>query len=142
MAISFHSIDIDYTLDNKEDIRSWIQQVIENKDFKVGEINYFFCSDEYILKNNRQFLSHNYTTDIITFDYTSKGLIAGDILISIPTVSMNAERYNVPFFQELLRVLIHGVLHLMGYKDKTDQEKNEMRAAENLSLLFFETNFR
>ena len=142
MAISFHSIDIDYSLDNNVKIERWIEQVIENKGFNTGEINYFFCSDEYILKNNRQFLSHDYSTDIITFDYSSKKIISGDVLISIPTVSMNAERYHVPFINELLRVLIHGVLHLMGYKDKTEEEKKEMRAAEDLSLLFFETNFR
>ncbi len=107
----------------------------------VGDINYIFCSDNYILETNRNFLSHDYTTDIITFDYSKRRSLSGDILISIPTVSFNAERFGVTFFNELLRVMIHGVLHLLGYKDSTDQEKEEMRRAEDISLLFYETNF-
>lgn len=142
MSIFFDSIDIEYILENESIIRRWIVEVIENKQFRVGNINYFFCSDEYIHKINKRFLGHDYTTDVITFDYSQKNIISGDILISIPTVSLNAEFYKVPFFHELLRVIIHGVLHLMGYKDGTEEEKSLMRSAEDLALLFFETNFR
>ncbi|MBZ4676270.1 MAG: Endoribonuclease YbeY [Anaerophaga sp.] len=141
MAISYSSYDIEYNLPEKQQISNWITQVIENKDFMVGDINYIFCSDNYILETNRNFLSHDYTTDIITFDYSKRRSLSGDILISIPTVSFNAERFGVIFFNELLRVMIHGVLHLLGYKDSTDQEKEEMRRAEDISLLFYETNF-
>ena len=141
MAISYSSYDIEYNLPGKEQISQWITQVIENKNFIVGDINYIFCSDNYILETNRKFLSHDYTTDIITFDYSKRRRISGDVLISIPTVSYNAERFGVTFFNELLRVMIHGVLHLMGYKDSTDKEKEEMRRAEDISLLFYETNF-
>lgn len=142
MSISFSTYQVEYNLPDKEKISNWISEVIENKAFRVGEINYLFCSDDYILKNNNQFLSHNYTTDIITFDYSTKRKISGDILISIPTVSLNAERYEVPFFNELLRVIIHGVLHLMGYDDHSVEDKEQMRNAENLAILFFETNFQ
>jgi rRNA maturation RNase YbeY len=141
VAISYSSYDIEYNLAGNEQISKWITQVIENKDFIVGDINYIFCSDNYILETNRKFLSHDYTTDIITFDYSKRRRISGDVLISIPTVSFNAERFGVTFFNELLRVMIHGVLHLMGYKDSNDKEKEEMRRAEDISLLFYETNF-
>jgi rRNA maturation RNase YbeY len=142
VSISFSTYDIEYQLPNTEKITDWITEVIENKGFKVGEINYLLCSDDYILESNKKFLSHNYLTDIITFDYSSKRKISGDVLISIPTVSVNAERFGVTFFNELLRVIIHGVLHLMGYDDHTDEEKQTMRNAENIALLFYETNFQ
>jgi rRNA maturation RNase YbeY len=142
VSISFSTYDIDYHLPNTEKITDWITEVIENKGFKVGEINYLLCSDDYILESNKKFLSHNYLTDIITFDYSTKRKISGDVLISIPTVSVNAERFGVAFYSELLRVIIHGVLHLMGYDDHTDEEKQSMRNAENIALLFYETNFQ
>jgi rRNA maturation RNase YbeY len=141
VAVLFSSYDIFYDLPEKETVQSWIIQVIENNDFNVGDLNYLFCSDKYILEINRKFLSHNYITDIITFDYCTRRMISGDILISVPTVSYNAERFGVTFFNELLRVMIHGVLHLIGYKDSTAEEKEEMRKAEDLCLLFYETNF-
>jgi probable rRNA maturation factor len=142
VSISFSTYDIEYNLPDKEKISGWITEVIENKGFRVSDINYLFCSDKFILESNNKFLSHNYTTDIITFDYSSKRKIAGDILISIPTVSLNAERFGVSFFNELLRVIIHGVLHLMGLNDHSDEEKDVMQNAENLALLFYETNFQ
>lgn len=141
MAISFSTYDISYNIPDKDKISDWITEVIENEGFKLGDVNYFFCSDEYILKINRQYLNHDYTTDIITFDYSTRRKISGDIVISIPTVTLNAERFQVSFQQEVLRVIIHGILHLIGYKDSTDDEKEQMRQAENLSLLFLETNF-
>lgn len=142
MSISFSTYDIEYQLPNTEKIAEWITEVIENKGFRAGEINYLFCSDDYILESNKKFLSHDYLTDIITFDYSTKRKISGDVLISIPTVSINAERFGVTFYNELLRVIIHGVLHLIGYDDYSDEEKEAMRNAENLALLFYETNFQ
>jgi probable rRNA maturation factor len=142
VPISFSSYDIEYNPPDKEKIRGWISEVIDTKGFRVGEVNYLFCSDNYILESNNKYLSHNYTTDIITFDYSSKRKISGDILISIPTVSVNAERFGVSFLNELLRVIIHGVFHLMGFNDHSDEEKELMRNAENLALLFYETNFQ
>lgn len=142
MPISFSTYDIEYQLPNTEKIAEWIAEVIENEGFRIGEINYLFCSDDYILESNKKFLSHDYLTDIITFDYSTKRKISGDVLISIPTVSVNAERFGVTFYNELLRVIIHGVLHLIGYDDHSDEEKEAMRNAENLALLFYETNFQ
>lgn len=142
MSISFSTYDITYNLPDKDKIEHWITEVIENKGFRAEEINFLFCSDDYILESNKKFLSHNYTTDIITFDYSTKRKISGDILISIPTVSLNAEHFGVSFFNELLRVMIHGILHLMGLNDHSDKEKEDMRNAENLALLFYETNFQ
>lgn len=142
MPISFSTYDIEYQLPNTEKIAEWIAEVIENKGFRIGEINYLFCSDDYILESNKKFLSHDYLTDIITFDYSTKRKISGDVLVSIPTVSVNAERFGVTFYNELLRVIIHGVLHLIGYDDHSDEEKEAMRNAENLALLFYETNFQ
>ncbi|WP_291856090.1 rRNA maturation RNase YbeY [Marinilabilia sp.] len=142
MPISFSSYDIEYNLPDSDKISQWISEVIENKGFILGAINYFFCSDNFILENNRKYLNHNYTTDIITFDYSGKRKISGDILISIPTVTFNAERFGVSFFNELLRVIIHGVLHLSGLNDHTEEEKVIMRNSENLALLFYETNFQ
>lgn len=142
MSISFSTYDIEYNLPNSDKISHWISEVIEDKGFILGSINYLFCSDNFILENNRKYLNHDYTTDIITFDYSSKRKISGDILISIPTVSFNADRFGVSFFNELLRVIIHGVLHLIGLNDHTEEEKSIMRNTENLALLFYETNFQ
>jgi rRNA maturation RNase YbeY len=126
-------------LEDQEIIRDWITKVVENKGFRVGFIQYIFCSEKYIHEVNEEFLSHDYPTDIITFDYSQRKKISGDILIAIPVVQENASNYHVFFFQELLRVLIHGVLHLLGYPDYTEQEKERMRKEEDLAIqLFFE----
>ena len=103
------------------------QKAIEN-------LNFIFCSDAYLLEKNRQFLNHNTYTDIITFDYCKDQLIIGDVFISIERVKENAESFKVHFEKELDRVLIHGVLHLLGYKDKSDQEKIQMREKEEFYL--------
>ncbi|MFW6272991.1 MAG: rRNA maturation RNase YbeY, partial [bacterium] len=140
MSISFSTYDLAYECPDKEKIKIWISECIENQGFKIGEINYIFTSDKYIQEINKQFLQHNDTTDIITFDYSTRNKISGDILISIPTVSVNAEFYHVPFFNELLRVIVHGILHLFGYNDSSHEEKIKMRQAEDIALLFYETN--
>ena len=142
MPISFSSYDVSYNIPDEATIKSWILEVVENEEYKVGNLSFIFCSNEYILINNRQFLSHNYTTDIITFDYTYRRIISGDILISIPTVHNNSITFECSFFDELLRVIIHGVFHLMGYSDSTAEETALMRKAEDLALLYYETNFK
>ena len=122
---------------NESSLENWIDNIIANKGFTIGEINYIFCDDEYLHKLNVEFLNHDTLTDIISFDNTMGKEVSGDIFISIERVKDNAKDFNVTFAEELHRVMIHGVLHYMGFKDKTDIEKQEMRNAENnaLSLL-------
>ena len=122
---------------NESSLEKWIDNIITNKGFTIGEINYIFCDDKYLHKLNVEFLNHDTLTDIISFDNTMGKEVSGDIFISIERVKDNAKDFNVTFAEELHRVMIHGVLHYMGFKDKTDIEKQEMRNAENnaLSLL-------
>ncbi len=114
--------------------KNWLINLIKNEQKKVGEINYIFCDDEYLLKVNRDFLQHDYYTDIITFDYVKGKTIAGDIFVSLPRISENAETHSKDFNLELHRVLAHGILHLCGYKDKTEEEIKEMRNKEDYYL--------
>ena len=120
-------------------IRMWLRSVILDKGFKVGDLGYLFCSDDKILEVNRQYLGHDYYTDIITFDYVERDIISGDMYISIDTVQSNAEKFGVPFERELLRVLVHGPLHLMGFKDKTDEDAAVMRKHEDMALQMYDT---
>lgn len=126
--------ETDFILDNEEITKEWIVNCTEENGFEVGEINYIFCDDEYLHKINMEFLQHDTFTDIISFDYTMGKLIGGDIFISVPRVQENAKEFGVNFKEELHRVIIHGVLHYMGYKDKTDEEKQLMRDKENSCL--------
>ena len=114
--------------------KNWLINLIKNEQKKVGEINYIFCDDEYLLKVNRDFLQHDYYTDIITFDYVKGKTIAGDIFVSLHRISENAETHSKDFNLELHRVLAHGILHLCGYKDKTEEEIKEMRNKEDYYL--------
>ena len=116
-------------------LENWIEEVASNKGFEVGEINYIFCDDAYLHKLNVEFLQHDTLTDVISFDNSLGKLINGDIFISVERVQENAKEYNVSFDDELHRVMIHGVLHYMGFKDKTDEEVKQMRSAENAALL-------
>lgn len=115
-------------------IKEWLIQLIKSEGFKVGQVNYIFCNDEYLLKVNRDFLNHNYYTDVITFDYVKGKTVSGDIFVSLPRISENAEQLGSSFVTELKRVLAHGILHLCGYKDKTTQEAAEMRNKEEFYL--------
>lgn len=119
-------------------ISKWIDVVAADYDMRVGNISYCFCDDNVILENNRQFLGHDYYTDIITFDYTEGNRISGDLLISLDTVRTNSEKFGVTYENELLRVIIHGVLHLCGLHDKSSEERAEMEAAENKALAVYE----
>lgn len=134
MAISFANIDVSFNLEQKLRLKRWINAVAQQHNRKVGDISYGFCSDAHIIEANKQYLQHDYFTDIITFDYSEGDIIAGDLLISIDTVKSNADLFNSDFITELHRVMIHGVLHLLGFKDKTDSEQVEMRKQENDSL--------
>lgn len=118
----------------KQKISNWIKQTSAFYDKKMGDIAYIFCTDERILEINKQYLQHDYYTDIITFDYTEKKRISGDIFISIETVDSNAKKFNVSFKHELLRIIIHGILHLCGQDDKTPEAKEEMTRKENVAL--------
>ncbi len=117
-----------------ENIFAKIEALIFNENKKDGELSFIFCSDEYLLKMNNDYLKHNFYTDVITFDYTEGDIISGDIFISIDRVKENAEKYNVSFENELQRVMIHGVLHLVGYNDKTEEEQKQMREKESQYL--------
>ncbi|WP_299522690.1 rRNA maturation RNase YbeY [uncultured Lutibacter sp.] len=131
--------ETDFKLVNEEAIQKWISECIETRGFTEGELNYIFCDDEYLLKLNVEFLEHDTLTDIISFDYTLGKLISGDIFISVERVQENANLFTQTFDNELNRVLIHGILHYMGYKDKTDAAKAEMRSEEDKCLALLES---
>ena len=124
---------------NEIDLTNWISKVCSSENHEFGDISLIFCSDEYLLDMNRTHLDHDYYTDIITFDYTENQIVSGDLFISIDRVRDNATDFNVSFEHELHRVIIHGVLHLCGYKDKSDDEEKLMRTKENnaLSMISF-----
>ena len=119
---------------------SWLEDVIKTENKKLGEINYILCDDEYLLKVNQDFLDHDYYTDIITFDYVKGKTISGDIFVSLPRISDNAKTLVRDFNSEFHRVLAHGILHLMGYKDKTEEEITVMRQKEDFYLNAFEND--
>lgn len=119
---------------DKASVERWIRSVAADHGFAVGDITYIFCDDEKILSVNREFLQHDYYTDVITFDYSTHDRVSGDIFISLDTVHSNAEQLGVPFEQELYRILIHGILHLTGQGDKTPETKQQMTDKENAAL--------
>lgn len=132
--ISFHYENTTPPLDNEAKTSKWIENTIFADNFEIGEVNYIFCNDAYLLKLNEEFLQHDTFTDIISFDNTIGKLIGGDVFISVERVQENAVKYEASFFNEIHRVIIHGILHFMGYKDKTEEEKQQMRAKENECL--------
>jgi len=134
MTISFRSDNIAMPAINNAKIQQWIATVAQSYGFRVGAITYIFCNDDKILQVNRQFLQHDYYTDIITFDDTIGHTIQGDIYISLDTVASNAEQQKTDYQEELHRVIIHGVLHLCGINDKGPGERAIMEAAENKAL--------
>ncbi|MDP2059432.1 MAG: rRNA maturation RNase YbeY [Flavobacteriaceae bacterium] len=126
-----------FTLSDKKSITNWLLAVIQSEGFVLGEIEYFFCSDEQLLDINRSNLNHDTYTDIITFDYTVSNLINADIFISIERVRDNANKFTIDFNEELRRVMVHGVLHLCGYKDKIKEHKLIMTQKEDEKLQMF-----
>ncbi len=137
MAISFFNEQIEMPAIQKTEVRNWVKQVAALHGKRVGEVSYIFCDDEKILEVNRQYLQHDYYTDIITFDYTEGDKISGDLFISLDTVRSNAEQFGQKYETELHRVIIHGILHLCGINDKGPGEREIMEQHENeaLSLL-------
>lgn len=132
--IEFFYEDIeDRNLDGDLLIRQ-MNSLIKNENKVPGDVSVIFCSDAYLLKINEEYLNHNYYTDIITFDYCENSLISGDLFISLERIADNAEKFNTSFRKELYRVIFHGLLHLVGYNDKTADEKAEMTAKENFYL--------
>lgn len=132
--VSYFLQDIDFVFKHKRLNNSWLKLVAESEIKKLGNINIIFCSDNYILDVNVKYLGHDYFTDIITFDYCEKNILSGDLFISIDTVRDNAEFYKTEFNDELNRVIVHGLLHLIGYDDHTPEEQKIMREKENYYL--------
>ena len=129
--ISYQSIDIKMPVLRRREVSAWVRAVAAEYGKRVGDIAYIFCNDEKILEVNREYLSHDYYTDIITFDYCEEDHISGDMFISLDTVRSNAEQQGVAYEEELYRVIIHGILHLCGIDDKGPGEREIMEAAEN-----------
>ncbi|PTD14053.1 rRNA maturation RNase YbeY [Flavobacterium columnare] len=132
-----YNYETNFLLENEIGYTEWIESVVKSEDKELNEINYIFCDDEYLLQINKQYLDHDYYTDVISFDYTEEGLIAGDIFISIDRVKENASSLGVSFEEELKRVIIHGVLHYCGYKDKSSEEEETMRLKEDEKIKMF-----
>lgn len=139
MAINFNVENIDFALKEKIKVKKWITETIRQYGKRVGDIGYLFSNDEFVLAANIEYLQHDTYTDIITFDYVEGDVISGDIMISIDRIRDNANLFGVTFEQELHRVIIHGIHHLLGQGDKTDPEAAEMRRRENESLALWET---
>lgn len=136
MPILYETINIPFPKLKQRMVANWIKQVISHHHKKTGAITYIFCSDDEILRINKEYLKHDYYTDIITFDYTKEDIISGDLFISLDTVKSNAEKFKVSNQEELYRVMIHGILHLCGFKDKTLQDEILMREKEDEALAF------
>lgn len=134
--ISF-SYESDFILTNEDIFSNWIEEVITSESYVLGEVNYIFCDDEYLHKINLEYLKHDTLTDIITFDNTVGKNIYSDIFISVERVEDNAKDFKVTFEEELKRVIIHGILHICGYKDKSDSEAALMRSKENDKIKIF-----
>lgn len=137
MSINFYFEEIEeFPIDQPKTIH-WIENTIKNEAKETGEISFIFCNDDYLLSINQQYLEHDYYTDIITFDYVENDLISGDIFISVDRVNENAGKFQVSFENELNRIMIHGVLHLCGYKDKAVDEKKLMTSKEDYYLCHY-----
>ncbi|MGM9696537.1 MAG: rRNA maturation RNase YbeY [Alloprevotella sp.] len=132
--ISYNTVNVKMPAIRRRDTSAWVKAVAANYGKKVGEIAYIFVDDEEILRVNREYLQHDYYTDIITFDYTEGDTISGDLFISLDTVRTNAEQFDKPYEEELHRVIIHGILHLCGINDKGPGEREIMEAAEDKAL--------
>ncbi len=132
--ISYQTDGVKMPAIKRRDVSAWIKKVAASHGKKVGDIAYIFCNDERILEVNREYLQHDYYTDIITFDYTEEDVISGDLFISLDTVLSNSELLGVQYEQELYRVIIHGILHLCGINDKGEGEREIMEREENTAL--------
>lgn len=136
--VSFDTKNVEMPRLDLERVGCWLGEVAAAHDYRIGNVNYLFCDDEEILRANREYLNHDYYTDIITFDYTRHDKIGGDIFLSLDTVRSNAEEMHEPYERELLRVIAHGVLHLCGIDDKGPGEREVMEAHEDAALLLWD----
>ncbi len=134
MEITFQSEGVDHPQIEEQKIANWIESVAKTYNKEIGEISYLFCDDEKILEVNQEYLNHDFYTDIITFDYSEENTLSGDIIISLQTVESNSQMYKTDFLEELHRVIIHGILHLSGLNDESEEEEKAMRDAENSAL--------
>ncbi len=134
MPVSFVSERISFECPNQERLEKWLTTVCSKENKQVGDLTYIFCSDKYLLNINRKHLQHDFYTDVITFDYSEDNMVSGDVFISIDRVKENAQSIGCPFIDELHRVMVHGLLHLLGYNDKTAEEKSEMTEKEDCFL--------
>lgn len=132
-----YNYEVDFKLSNERKYSDWINRVLDSEGYGLGELAYVFCNDGYLLNLNQKFLDHDTLTDIITFDYCNGKVLSGDVFISVERVKDNAATYDVDFDDELLRVMAHGLLHLMGYGDKTEDEVKQMREKENEKTKLF-----
>jgi probable rRNA maturation factor len=137
--ISYFTQEVDFKFKGKLSCNSWIKEVINNSEYNKsglipGDINIIFCSDDYLLKLNNQYLKHNHYTDVITFDSSDSKRISGDIFISVDSVNINSKEYKCEFIDELHRVIIHGVLHLIGFNDSDELQRAQMREREDEAL--------
>lgn len=139
MAILFSTENIKFDLKEKMKVKRWISEIVKSQGKRVGDVNYLFCDDAYLIEVNRSYLDHDTYTDIITFDYVEGDRISGDILISVERVKENAATFHATFEQELHRVIIHGVLHLLGQGDKSEAEAKVMRSREDAALALWNT---
>ena len=134
MEILFDSVNVKLPEFDYKIITTWLTEVATENSKKIKALSLIFCDDAFILETNQKFLNHDYYTDIITFDYSKKSYISGDLIISVDSVLSNSKIFNVDFFHELYRVMVHGVLHLLSFDDKTDDDKKVMRDKENYYL--------
>ena len=134
MSVHFHSNDISFTLRKKLAYKKWIKEEVERRSYCLGEVNIIFCNDNYILDINRNYLQHDYFTDNITFNNNEEKLISGDLFISVDRVKENAATYSVTTDSEIKRVIIHGILHLLGYNDHSPSQKTEIRKQEDAAI--------
>ena len=132
--ITYSAEGVKFPKIKRRDTTAWIRRVAATYGKRVGEVGYLFCDDEHILQVNREYLQHDYYTDIITFDYCEGDMLNGDLVISLDTIRTNAEQFGRPYDEELHRVIIHGILHLCGINDKGPGEREQMEAAENRAL--------
>ncbi len=139
MPVFFHIEQTHFSFNKRKHYKKWIQIVVERHQKATGSINVIFTSNEYLLSINQEYLNHNYFTDVITFDYNEEYLISGDIFVSVEQVKINSKDYDRSFENELSRVVIHGVLHLLGFNDSTQDEISTMRGEEEKALELYNT---
>ena len=139
--VTFHVENISFKLSNRQRLKTWIKQVVADEAKTLGDVSCIFCSDDHLLSINKTYLNHDYFTDVVTFDYSERQVVSGDIFISVDTVRTNAQKYSVSFENELCRVMVHGILHLCGYKDSSKSEKLAMREREDFHLAKIQDRF-